>query len=598
MVLQEDRNYNQLGIQIGLDELARYRCFTMDPHNILGVDKYATLAQIRSQYRKKLRQCHPDKFPHDDDDLKQQRANEFHHLQQAYEALERRTPFHFFLHIYGEQTALDSLAAIPKARTKLRSSWGTDSGMYLAVRRQPAKTRTADSCPVWRAPCLKIGKATSTTEDRAHNKYASDKIGYVGESSVVKPNFVESWLAIQRRSNFKAALKAVHKPDDDSGDLQEIETNGMAMNYPNGESELSHTFCGLEGRINGIHVFALADTGSHMNFINGTYAKSLELKSMDYALDQRPQFVMGHGRTTHAVGEIEISWQFEGESDLSYGMVLQVLPNSIFDVMIGAKFLYETNTMAGNNHRLRRIPKPDRAMLARNVNFCGSPCRYLNGVLLGADLEPERCFALPDSGAEANILSYEFAKRRGWLTNLVLRSESERLLLFADGSTARSEGQLRLEWTFCHGWRTAPANTAHHLTFEVLSRCPVDAILGEDFLDDTDAFENHAKAFVDDFFKRTSSVATVVWANDISLLGPLKGKLKRKGKTENLRAQTSQGDGANTEDPTNLIYSELQRRAEADHKIFNARKDPVRKAAEARAEKTKRQIWDIDHSSK
>ena len=559
----------------------------MDPHDILGVDICATPSQIRSQYCKKLQQCHPDKISDDDHDLKQQRANEFHHLQQAYEVLRCQQD-------YGERREVDSQATIPKLPTRPKS----DREYNPIIRKQLAAKRTANSCPFPRAPCLINGKATNTTGDRVDDKCTSHRTGrYFFKSSIVEPSVAESRLAVQSRSNFNDVLKAFYKLDDDSADLQEIETNGMAVTYPNGESEFSHTFCGLEGRINGIHVFALADTGSHMNFINGAYAKSLELKSMDYALNQRPQFVMGHGRTIQAVGEIEISWQFEGESNLSYEMVLQVLPNSIFDVMIGAKFLYETNTMAGNNHRLRRIPKPDRAMLARNVNFCGSPSRYLNGVLLGADSKPEWCFALPDSGAEANIISYEFAKRRGWLTNLVPRSESERLLLFADGSTAKSEGQLHLEWTFCHGWRTALENAEHHLTFDVLSGCPVDAILGEDFLINTDAFENHANAFVVNYFNRTLSVAVVVWANNISLFSPLKDKLKRKRNVENLRAQTSQGDGVKVEDPTNLVYSELQRRAEADYKIFNARKDPVRKDAEESVEKAKRQKWDIDHSS-
>ena len=160
-------------------------------------------------------------------------------------------------------------------------------------------------------------------------------------------------------------------------------------------------------------------------------------------------------------------------------------------------------------------------------------------------------------------------------------------------STARSEGQLHLKWTFCYGWRIAFVNAEHYLTFDVLSGCPVDAILGEDFLDETDAFTNHAEAFVDDFKKRTSSIAPVVWAKNTSFFGSLKGKLKRKGKAEDLRTQTSQEDGGKVEDFTNLAHSELQRRAEADHKIFNARKDPVRKIAEETSEKAKREEWDI-----
>lgn len=215
---------------------------------------------------------------------------------------------------------------------------------------------------------------------------------------------------------------------------------------------------------------------------------------MQYALSQRPSFVMGHGRITHAVGKMEVSWQSEEDPSLSYQLTLQVLAYLIFDVIIGGKFLYETNVMAGNMHRLCRIPKPDRAMLARNVNFCGSPYHYLNGVLCTAISNPERYFALPDSSAEINIVSHEFAKKMGRLIDLVPILEKDRLLLFPDSSTAKREGQLHLEWKFCYGWCLASVNAEHHLTFDVLSECPVDAILGEDFLNATDAFTNHAEA--------------------------------------------------------------------------------------------------------
>ena len=562
----------------------------MNPYDVLAVDKRATLSQIRSQHRKKVLQCHPDKVQRDD--LKQERADEFFRVQQAYEILSYETS----RQRYKKETAVDSRVgkfvcnrAIAEFR-RLPMDSQSVGACRLVVRRQPAKAQTARSFPVPGPPRLRKGNATNSTGNGVPNKDASDRISDV----------IELRLATPGQKSSETARTVLYCRGDGNIQLQEIGTDAVATDRVNGESKSSFTFCGLEGRINGTHVFALADTGSYRNFINGAYAESLGLKSMHYTLDQRPSFVMGHGRTILAIGEIEISWQFERDSHSSYIIVLQVLPNSIFDVMIGAKFLYETNTMAGNNHRLCRIPKPDRAMFARNINFCGSPRYYLNGVLRAAESEPERCFALPDSGAETNVLSYKFAERMGWLTDLVPSLESDRLLLFADGSTARSEGQLHLEWTFCYGWRTAFLDAEHHLTFEVLSRCPVDAILGDDFLDETDAFTKHAEAFIDDFKKTISSITPVVWANHTSLLDPLKGKLKRKGKgkAEDLRTQTSQGDGEKAIVLTNSLHSELQRRAEADHKIFNARKDPVCKIAQAKSEKAKREKWDVDRSSK
>ena len=565
----------------------------MNPYDILGIDKHATPSEIRSQHRRKILQCHPDRVQRDI--LKRQRADEFNRVQWAYEVLSneiRRQK-------YGEETAMDIRAAKFSSNRVMADACRfyiheqikvarTYHACHLVIRKQPAKAQSTGPCPVRRPPRLKRGNVANTTGNGVPDEDASHRISDVSESK----------LAIPGQNRSETALKVVHDRDDGNVQLQEISTDAAATDRVNGESKWSNTFCGLEGRINGTHVFALADTGSQRNFIDSAYAKSLGLESTHYALNQRPSFVMGHGRTIHAIGEIEISWQFEGDSNLSYQIVLQVLPNSIFDVMIGGEFLYDTNVMAGNMHRLCRIPKPDRAMLARNVNFCGSPRRYLNGVLHTAESKPERCFALPDSGAEANILSHEFAKKMDWLTDLVPRPERDRLFLFADGSTARSEGQLHLEWTFCYGWRIAFVNAEHYLTFDVLSGCPVDAILGEDFLDETDAFTNHAEAFVNDFKKGISSIAPVVWANDTSLFGSLRGKLKRKGKVEDLKTQTTQEDGEKVRDHTNLVHSELQRRAEADHKIFNARKDPVRKIAEEKSEKAKREKWDIDHSSK
>ncbi|KAL9131071.1 MAG: hypothetical protein Q9217_000894 [Psora testacea] len=206
---------------------------------------------------------------------------------------------------------------------------------------------------------LKRGNVTNTTGNGVPDEDASHRISDVSESR----------LAIPGQNRSETALKVVHDRDDGNVQLQEISRDAMATVRVNGESKWSYTFCGLEGRINGTLVFALADTGSHRNFINSAYAKSLGLESTHYALNQRPSFVTEHGRTIQAIGEIEITWQFEGDSNSSYQIVLQVLPNSIFDIMIGGEFLYETNTMAGNGHRLCRIPKPDRAMLATKLQF-------------------------------------------------------------------------------------------------------------------------------------------------------------------------------------------------------------------------------------
>lgn len=56
-----------------------------DHYKALGVDKSATSAQIKATYRKKVLTCHPDKVT--DPALKEQKQEEFHKIQQAYEVL-------------------------------------------------------------------------------------------------------------------------------------------------------------------------------------------------------------------------------------------------------------------------------------------------------------------------------------------------------------------------------------------------------------------------------------------------------------------------------------------------------------------------------
>ncbi|KAL9627987.1 MAG: hypothetical protein Q9164_007426 [Protoblastenia rupestris] len=267
----------------------------MNPYDILGVDRHATPSEIRSQHRRKVLQCHPDKVQ--GDDLKRQRADEFFRIQQAYEVLNIETR----RQEYGEKTAVDSRAAKFSSNRAMADSCcvsihmrtrkaRTSSASHLVIRRQPPKAQTADSRPVRRPPRLNGGNVTNTTGNGVPDKDAGYLISDVCESR----------LAIPGQNRSETALKVVHDRDDGNVQLQEISTDAVATDRVNGESKWNYTFCGLEGRINGTRVFALADTGSHKNFINSAYAKSLGLESTHYALNQRPSFVMGHGRTIQA----------------------------------------------------------------------------------------------------------------------------------------------------------------------------------------------------------------------------------------------------------------------------------------------------------
>jgi hypothetical protein len=149
---------------------------------------------------------------------------------------------------------------------------------------------------------------------------------------------------------------------------QELHTPHQRTNPP--YRHRSDTMEGLIGSLDGKRVIALCDTGADENFIAEDSAKELGLEIVYVCDDERPSFIMGHGRPIVAIGRIKATWIFERESGYpGYDVTLHVLRDCIFDVMIGSKFLSKTETMTENRHRLCRIPKPGRSISSRVVNL-------------------------------------------------------------------------------------------------------------------------------------------------------------------------------------------------------------------------------------
>ena len=349
--------------------------------------------------------------------------------------------------------------------------------------------------------------------------------------------------------------------------------------------------------INGTPVCALPDTGADLNFMAAAFATDSNLEFTPYSRGQERLFVLGHGRTIKATGQLTVTWQFKSEPDQSYAIVIYILPCCIFDVLIGAKFLYATKTMCTHRDRLSNVPRPRRALLTRVVNLCGLPSRRLQGTL-----NEQECTALPDSGAEPNLLSYEYVKRRGWLLDMYPGPESCRLLQFADGSTERTDGRLKLEWSFNNRWEPASSDSPLVVTFDVLRGCSFDVILGKYFLQETEAFVKHNKAFIDISVERAGGINMVIFAADF-LQKTLKSKKKRKAQhagtsPSTLKIQTllltiyiEWTENVNSDE----FHQELERRAKTDRIIATTKNDPKTHARGLAIEAQRRIDWEREH---
>ena len=562
-------------------------------YEILGVAKDAPLKRIRSEYLKSVLQCHPDRVR--DDALKEQRMHEFYKVQMAYEILSDES----------QRGRYDERLDLAERQRETAKSWDVlfPTGQMTSSEHRPRYRNIKYDEPL--PPSL--ATQTTTSRPRYHGKAPP-----LPQSRLRPPRPPLRRLSVygnRRTSPFNLeAPKTAHlrvatavqdgtgtAPKADSNNCENKENQVDILQKANSQQLANKgTFLGVEGFINGIEVHALADTGADNNFMNEHFSRELHLGPVLFSSDERPSFVMGHGGRVQAIGKVTISWNFKNDIRKDcQSITFYILPECIFELMIGGFFLLKTATMTVNRHRLSRMPTPRMALAVRMVNLCGSPGRRLKGIL-----NLKGCSALPDSGAEPNLLSYEYAKQRGWLPNIFPGPESSRLLLFADGSTKRTEGQLSLAWSFDDRWDIAFPDDGSKIvvTFDVLYGCPHDVILGQSFLEETDAFIKHGESFEDLYLDDTSGLFLVIWAYNHFSLSDIKAKLSKKNNHSSKPTGESDIERERDSAEENL-EQELQCRAEADEKTLHAKNSQYRRDTKKTQERAQRSYIDIGNPS-
>ena len=535
-----------------------------DPYKTLGVPKDATHAVIRSAHSKLALRYHPDRNP----SAEKEAGEHFQLVQQAYEILRddaQRSR-------YDDRVKLAELraereAAIPTVTSSEEYNYRKPAlrlrGKYLIKN----KVRTRAESPKRRP-----SRARRSQRDNYSDRSLS-RSSFRPES----PNRITfgPQRPVRDNDSIRNRKEAAFRLENQTlADLSRAARKALANQPPTANE---NTIEGLAGFLNGAPVCTLADTGADKNFIARAFAEELHCDLIYYPPDARPSFLMGHGGKVHAIADVKLSWQFKKEPENTYDVGFYVLPNCIFDVMMGGAFLYATSTMTLHRNRLSRIPRPRRALHTRVVNLCGTRSRRLNGILRG-----KKCRALPDSGAEPNLLSYRYVTQRGWLLNMVPGPESCTLLQFADGSTETTEGRLHLEWSFARGWDVTSPSAPYSITFDVLRGCPFDVILGQDFLDHTDAFTENIESFQDVYHEGLAGLNLVYWADSPFL------KSKKKKATTRNRQQTQPPQATFQA----AVLEELECRAEADRRIARISDNAERKSIETECERVRRSQWE------
>ena len=155
---------------------------------------------------------------------------------------------------------------------------------------------------------------------------------------------------------------------------------------------------GLASWVNGARLSVIADTGAAANVISAAYVKQRKL-----VVDRSSSaFKLGNSSVIDSLGTVTIDYAF-GEDPLNvFKLVCHVLPNCVYDLILGNVFLTATKTMS--KHRRRLTECVFSVVNVFHLGYLGNFQQVLEGTL--DDRYPS--FAIPDTGAERNVIDLQY----------------------------------------------------------------------------------------------------------------------------------------------------------------------------------------------
>ncbi|KAI0437241.1 hypothetical protein F4803DRAFT_556194 [Xylaria telfairii] len=236
--------------------------------------------------------------------------------------------------------------------------------------------------------------------------------------------------------------------------------------------------CSIYGEVMGNSIEAFPDSGADGCFISPE-------TSMLFGLDPQPGIErlvrLADGRELVSPGVVDVPWSFLGE-DETFNITCWILPGCRHQMILGNGFLKETRGLTTLRHRIHR--KHISAHKYVHVNLIGEGKQRLRGYLNGVPVA-----ALPDTGSDVMIMSWDYA----WRAGLKVYSNPEDIVEveFADGTTALTDGIVRdVVWS--------SGDHSIRCDFLVLDNLSVDVILAKDYLFDMDVFSNCSAHLTED----------------------------------------------------------------------------------------------------
>jgi hypothetical protein len=215
---------------------------------------------------------------------------------------------------------------------------------------------------------------------------------------------------------------------------------------------------------------------------------------------------------TRTSGEVTLPWTFENEPETVYSISFGILEKCPTDIILGNKFLNDTETMSVNARRL--VKKKLSTANAFYFNSAGISKQRVLGILGGTEI-----YAFPDTGCDLNLMSDKYAQMRGFQVDT--SPENRVLLKFPDGRIRETNGVVKVPWSFADG-----IGNTEDLYFDILPGSAHDVILGSDFLFKSETFPKHTHRILIEYsVPRMLELNQVIWLRHSLLKRSKKNKL-------------------------------------------------------------------------
>ena len=154
---------------------------------------------------------------------------------------------------------------------------------------------------------------------------------------------------------------------------------------------------GLSSFVNGSRLSVVADTGSKENVISTAYVKERKIP-----MHLSPfSLTIGNSVVVDSIGTVTVDYAFAEEPSKITQLVCRVLPNCIYDLILGNSFLTATETMTKHKRRLSECVFSVVNLF--HLSFLGNNSQGLAGTLA----DQYSASAVPDTGAEKNIIDLQ-----------------------------------------------------------------------------------------------------------------------------------------------------------------------------------------------